>query len=85
MTQLHGTLDHSTEWQISTVGGHSTLPAPVEMVYQSANGDMVTWWQFGDVDQIKEVALRQPRLVLGWVAVSGLNNFNSHTREIKLK
>jgi len=34
-------------------------------------------WRFGavgsDVGQINEVTLRQPRLVLGWMTVSGIN------------
>ena len=29
MAPRHGTLDHSTESQISAVGGHSALPVPV--------------------------------------------------------
>jgi len=39
----------------------------------------VQWWQFAivgsDIGQIKEVALRRTRLVLGWVTVLGFNSW----------
>ena len=50
----------------------------LKLIFGSKHTTFSEWWQFGavgsDVGQINEVTIRQARLVLGWVTVSGFNS-----------